>query len=231
MLLKGLQKLTLLDYPGKMAATVFTGGCNLRCPFCHNASLVLGERVKEGEVISEAEFFEFLHKRRGILEGVCVSGGEPTLMPDLLPFLNNIKELGYLVKLDTNGTSPEIIREGVSAGLIDYIAMDIKSSREGYAEAVGIDGFDLSAVEESVSLLKSGIVDFEFRTTLVRELHSEREIIGIGEWLKGDERYFLQTFKDSGDVIGEGFSAYDENRTKDLLNMLLPYLPNAKIRG
>lgn len=231
MLLKGLQKLTLLDFPGRMAATVFTGGCNLRCPFCHNASLVLGERVREGAVIEESEFFAFLEKRKRMLEGVCVSGGEPTLMPDLLPFLERIKELGYLVKLDTNGTAPGVIREGVKAGLIDYVAMDIKSSREGYARAVGIDGFDTSKIEESAALLMSGIVDFEFRTTLVRELHSEADIIGIGEWLGGDERYFLQTFKDSGDLISDGFSGYDEKETEDLLKVLLPYLPNARIRG
>ena len=231
MLLKGLQKLTLLDFPGRMAATVFTGGCNLRCPFCHNASLVLGDRVREGPVIEESEFFAFLEKRKRMLEGVCVSGGEPTLMPDLLPFLSKIKELGYLVKLDTNGTAPDVIKEGVKSGLIDYVAMDIKSSREGYVRAVGIDGFDTSRIEESVSLLRSGLVEHEFRTTLVRELHSDAEIIGIGEWLRGDDRYFLQTFKDSGDLISDGFSGYDEKETLDLLNMLLPYLPNAKIRG
>lgn len=231
MLLKGLQKLTLLDFPGRMAATVFTGGCNLRCPFCHNASLVLGDRVREGPVIEESEFFAFLEKRKRMLEGVCVSGGEPTLMPNLLPFLSKIKELGYLVKLDTNGTAPDVIKEGVKSGLIDYVAMDIKSSREGYGRAVGIDGFDTSRIEESVSLLRSGLVEHEFRTTLVRELHSDAEIIGIGEWLRGDDRYFLQTFKDSGDLISDGFSGYDEKETLDLLNMLLPYLPNAKIRG
>ena len=231
MLLKGLQKLTLLDFPGRMAATVFTGGCNLLCPFCHNASLVLGDRVREGPVIEESEFFAFLEKRKRMLEGICVSGGEPTLMPDLLPFLSKIKELGYLVKLDTNGTAPDVIKEGVKSGLIDYVAMDIKSSREGYGRAVGIDGFDTSRIEESVSLLRSGLVEHEFRTTLVRELHSDAEIIGIGEWLRGDDRYFLQTFKDSGDLISDGFSGYDEKETLDLLNMLLPYLPNAKIRG
>jgi len=231
MLLKGLQKLTLLDFPGKMAATVFTGGCNLRCPFCHNASLVLGERVREGAVIEESEFFAFLEKRKRMLEGICVSGGEPTLMPDLLPFLSRIKALGYLVKLDTNGTSPHVIKDGVKAGLIDYVAMDIKSSRAGYARAVGIDGFDISKIEESAELLMSGIVDFEFRTTLVRELHSKEDIIGIGEWLRGNERYFLQTFKDSGDLISDGFSGYDEKETEYLLKVLLPYLPNAKIRG
>ena len=231
MLLKGLQKLTLLDFPGKMAATVFTGGCNFRCPFCHNASLVLGDRVRESESIDEKEFFAFLEKRKNILEGICVSGGEPTLMPDLLSFLERIKSLGYLVKLDTNGTAPEVIREGVRSGLIDYVAMDIKSSREGYGRAVGIDGYDTSLVEESAALLMKGSVDFEFRTTLVRELHTEKEIIGIGEWIRGGERYFLQTFKDSGDLLSEGFSGYDENETRDLLNLLVPYLPNAKIRG
>lgn len=231
MLLKGLQKLTLLDYPGKMACTVFAGGCNFRCPFCHNASLVVGERVKERASLPEEEFFSFLNKRRGILEGVCVSGGEPTIQPDILPFLYNIKELGYLVKLDTNGYRPDILKKAVCEGLIDYVAMDIKSSKEGYGRAVGIRNFDISPICESVDFLMGGNLDFEFRTTLVRELHGEAEILGIGEWIAGAPKYFLQTFKDSGDLISSEFSGYDQNSTEYLLKLLKSTVPNAQIRG
>lgn len=231
MLLKGLQKLTLLDYPGKMACTVFAGGCNFRCPFCHNASLVVGERVKERASLPEEEFFSFLNKRRGILEGVCVSGGEPTIQPDILPFLYNIKELGYLVKLDTNGYRPDILKKAVCEGLVDYVAMDIKSSKEGYGRAVGIRNFDISPICESVDFLMGGNLDFEFRTTLVRELHGEAEILGIGEWIAGAPKYFLQTFKDSGDLISSEFSGYDQNSTEYLLKLLKSTVPNAQIRG
>ena len=231
MLLKGLQKLTLLDYPGKMAATVFAGGCNFLCPFCHNASLVLGERVSSSGTLPEEEFFAFLKKRVGILEGVCVSGGEPTLAKDILSFLNKIKELGFLVKLDTNGYRPDVLRNAVSNGLVDYVAMDIKNSKELYGITVGIENFDISPIIESTDFLLSGKVDFEFRTTLVRELHHELDILEIGKWLSGDEKYFLQSFKDSGDLISQGFSGYDENETDLLLNMLKMYIPNAQKRG
>ena len=231
MILKGLQKLTLLDFPGKIACTVFAGGCNFRCPFCHNASLVLGERLNESPTLSEEEFFTFLKKRRGMLEGVCVSGGEPTLYHDIIPFLKKIKELGYAVKLDTNGYRPSVIREAIDSGAVDYFAMDIKNSKESYGKTVGLSDFDISKIEESVSLLKSGGVDFEFRTTLVRELHTEDDILSIARWLAGDEKYFLQTFADSGDLICSDFSGYDKNETEHLLNLLKPYVPNAQIRG
>ena len=231
MLLKGLQKLTLLDYPGKIAATVFTGGCNFRCPFCHNASLALGERVSESETLPTEQFFSFLKKRRGILEGVCVSGGEPTLMPDLLPFLNNIKEMGFLVKLDTNGYRPDLLIEAVRSSLVDYVAMDIKSSKESYAKTVGLSSVDISKIEESVDFLMSGKVDFEFRTTLVKGLHTENDILKIGQWLSGSEKYFLQTFIDSGDLISTGFDGFDKKETEKLLNVLKAYIPNAQIRG
>lgn len=231
MLLKGVQKLTLLDFPGRMACTVFSGGCNFLCPFCHNASLVIGERVRDSATLPEEEFFAFLKKRRGILEGVCVSGGEPTLAPDLLSFLNNIKELGFLIKLDTNGYRPSVLRAAVEGGLVDYVAMDIKSSKAGYARAVGLSDFDVSKIEESADFLMQKRVPFEFRTTVVRELHTKEDIVAIGEWLRGDESYFLQPFKDSGDVILSGFSAYDEKETADLLNTLRAYIPNAQIRG
>ena len=231
MILKGLQKLTLLDFPGKIACTVFAGGCNFRCPFCHNASLVLGDRLSESPTLSEEDFFAFLKKRRGMLEGVCVSGGEPSLYPDIIPFLIKIKELGYSVKLDTNGYRPRVIREAMAAGAVDYFAMDIKNSRESYARTVGLSDFDISKIEESVSALMSGSVDFEFRTTLVRELHSEDDVLSIAKWIRGSEKYFLQTFIDSGDLIGTNFSGYDKNETEYLLKLLKPYVPNAQIRG
>ena len=231
MLLKGLQKLTLLDFPGKMACTVFSGGCNFRCPFCHNASLVIGERVSESATLPPEEFFAFLEKRKNILEGVCVSGGEPTLAPDVIPFLKRIKDMGYLVKLDTNGYRPDVLKSAVTAGLVDYVAMDIKNSRERYGETVGIKNFDISPILESVDFLMSTSVDFEFRTTLVRELHSEDDIRAIGAWLAGGEKYFIQSFKDSGDLIQEGFSGYDEKETEYLFNLLKAYVPNAQTRG
>ena len=228
MILKGLQKLTLLDFPGKMAATVFTGGCNLRCPFCHNASLVIPEKF--GESISEEEFFAFLGKRRGILEGVCVSGGEPTLHPDLPEFIAKIKALGFLVKLDTNGTCPEMLSELIAKKLIDYVAMDIKSSKEGYPRAVGLESYPIDRIKESIEILRSSGIDFEFRTTVVRQLHTERDILGIGEWLGGKDKIFLQTFTDSGDLIGTGYTAYSEEEMKSLLSLLQKHMPNAALR-
>lgn len=231
MLLKGLQKLTLLDFPSKMACTVFSGGCNFRCPFCHNASLVIGNRLIESPTLPEEEFFSFLEKRKNILEGVCVSGGEPTLSPDIIPFLYNIKKLGFLVKLDTNGSMPNVIADAISEGLVDYVAMDIKNSKESYSKTVGLENYDISPIIESAELLMRCGIDYEFRTTLVRELHKESDIISIGKWLAGAERYFLQTFIDSGDLLAEGFSSYDKNETEHLLSLLKEYIPNAQIRG
>ena len=231
MLLKGLQKLTLLDFPSKMACTVFSGGCNFRCPFCHNASLVIGSRLLESPTLPEEEFFSFLEKRKNILEGVCVSGGEPTLSPDILSFLYNIKKLGFLVKLDTNGSMPSVIADAVSEGLVDYIAMDIKNSKESYSKTVGIENYDVSNIVESAELIMRCGIDYEFRTTLVRELHTDGDMISIGKWLTGAEKYFLQTFLDSGDLLAEGFSSYDKNETEHLLSLLKEYIPNAQIRG
>ena len=228
-LLKGLQKLTLLDFPGKMAATVFTGGCNFRCPFCHNGSLVIPERF--GETLPEEEFFAFLNKRRGILEGVCVSGGEPTLYPDLPEFIKKIRSLGFLVKLDTNGSRPDLLEKLIDEGLADYVAMDIKSSREGYSRAVGIEDFDTSDIEKSVEILKKCKVDFEFRITVVKELHSAEDFEQIGQWLRGDSKIFLQTFIDSGDLIGSGYSAHSEEDMKRFVEILKKYMPNAALRG
>ncbi len=230
MLIKGLQKLTLLDFPDRMACTLFTFGCNFRCPFCHNASLVLSDRA-EGAIIPEEDFFKFLQARRGILEGVCISGGEPTLQPDLPDFIRKIKDMGFAVKLDTNGYRPDVLKALVSEGLLDYVAMDVKNSLPRYGETVGITRFDPTPIEESADFLMEGHVPFEFRTTLVKGLHTPESIAHMGKRLAGAERFYLQTFEDSGDLIAEGLSGFDRAETEALLLALCNYVPNAQIRG
>lgn len=228
MLIKGLQKLTLLDYPGKMACTVFTAGCNFRCPFCHNASLVTNI---DDERISEEEFFSFLEKRQGIIDGVCVTGGEPTLQPDLKDFLKKIKDLGYSVKLDTNGYRPEVLKDVVNSGLIDYVAMDIKNSQSKYALTTGIENLDISKINESVEFLMSSVVDYEFRTTIVKELHTEEDIQDIVSWISGAKKYYLQGFIDSGDLICTGYSGYDKTGLEKLLNIAKNHFGTVELRG
>ena len=228
MYISGLQKLTLLDFPGRLAATVFLGGCNFRCPFCHNATLVLNPA--ECERIDEEEFLSFLALRKGKLSGVCITGGEPTLYPTLKDFIKKIKEMSFAVKLDTNGTNPDLLCELITEGLVDYVAMDIKNSREKYPLSVGVD-VDIEKIERSVKTLLSGKVDYEFRTTVVRELHDTCDFLAISEWIKGAKRYFLQTFEDSGDLIGSGFSAYSREETEGILRAILPNVPNAQIRS
>ena len=230
MLIKGLQKLTLLDFPDRMACTVFTFGCNFRCPFCHNSSLVLAERATE-DTMPEEEFFGFLARRRGILEGVCVTGGEPTLQPDLPAFLRRIKDMGYAVKLDTNGYRPAVLRALVEQELVDYVAMDVKNSLPRYGETVGIPRFDTTPIEESLDYLLEDRVPFEFRTTLVRGLHTADSVRDMGRRVAGAERFFLQTFEDSGDLIREGLSAFTPAETAELLSILRVYVPNAQTRG
>ena len=228
MKIKGLQKLTLLDYPGRLAATVFLGGCNMRCPFCHNASLVVRPDNTE---ITEDELFAFLESRRGKLSGVCVTGGEPTLNRELPSFISKIRALGYSVKLDTNGTNPEMLESLIRDGLVDYVAMDIKTSIENYGRVSGIPDIDTSKIERSIDLLLSGTVPYEFRTTVVRELHTASDFYSIGRRIEGARAYFLQSFKDSGDLIEDGFSSYSEAEISELLNIVKVYIPNAQIRG
>ena len=226
----GLQKLTLLDYPGKVACTLFTRGCNFRCPFCHNASLVV--RADEQQTYGNDEILAFLKKRRGILDGVAITGGEPTLMSGLYDFIRKVKEINYSVKLDTNGTRPDILKRLVNDGLVDYVAMDIKNSPEKYAYTCGLSNdYDLTKIEESKNFLMEGKVDFEFRTTVAKPFHSEEDFYKIGEWLRGSEKYFLQQFKDSGDIIGQEISSFSECEMEKFLNILLPFVPNAQLRG
>ena len=228
MKINGLQKTTLLDYPGKVACTLFTPGCNFRCPFCHNAGLVLGG---EGETLSESEILRFLEKRKGILEGVCVTGGEPLLQPDIGDFLAKVKALGLSVKLDTNGSFPARLKSLVSAGVVDYVAMDIKNSPAKYAQTVGVPNFDLAPVRESVEFLKQGALPFEFRTTVVRELHEAEDFEEIGRWIQGAPQYFLQNFTDSGELLSPGLSAHPAERLKSFAAIAEKYVKKVGVRG
>lgn len=230
MLISGLQKLTLLDYPGRVACTVFTGGCNFRCPFCHNAPLVLPERLAQDT--NEEQVLSFLRKRQGVLDGVAVTGGEPLLHKDMPQFLEKVKALGYAVKIDTNGSFPERLIELVNAGLVDRVAMDIKNSPELYAVTAGSDKLDMDAIEKSKEFLLSGVVDYEFRTTVVRGLHTEDSLIAAAKWISGAKEYYLQQFKDSGDVLNiAGLGAFDEKEMHALCEAVKAFVPAAEVRG
>ena len=225
----GLEKLSLVDYDNHIAATVFTGGCNFRCPYCHNAPLVL-DPSGQG-VLDEAYIFDYLKKRKGVLQGVAITGGEPTLMPDLREFILKVRELGYEVKLDSNGTRPDVLASFIGEKIVDYIAMDIKNSKERYAETIDVPHFDLAPVEESVALLKRGLVGYEFRTTLVSEYISEQDMEKIADWLEGADRYFLQHFKDSGNCIRGDLHEVSEERAKALLAIAQKKVKIAALRG
>ena len=225
----GLNKTTLLDFPGHVAATIFTGGCNFRCPFCHNGDLVLSPQ--SFPKIEEETILQFLQKRKNILTGVCISGGEPTLYPNLEAFIKKIKEIGYLIKLDTNGYQPKIMIDLVQKNLLDYIAMDIKSSKQNYAAASGIPDIDIERINESVSFLKNCTITYEFRTTVVKGIHTAQDFIEIGEWLKGISNYYLQSFKESDAVISKGFSSFSKNELEMFLKISQKYIPNTFLRG
>jgi len=221
--------MTLLDYPGKIAATVFTGSCNFRCPFCHNASIVLG--AENAQDILEDAFFDFLAKRKGMLDGVCISGGEPLVQKDIGDFISKIKSLGFLVKLDTNGSFPARLKELVNGGLIDYVAMDIKNSPAGYSKTIGIAKDVLSEIRESAAFLLAEHVDYEFRTTVVKELHTKEDFTAIGKWIEGARNYFLQNFVDSGDLIQPGLQAVEKTDLTAFAEAVRKYVPSVKIRG
>ena len=230
MQISGLQKLTLLDYPGTVACTIFTAGCNFRCPFCHNAMLVLPEQIEEAS-LSEDEVLKFLKKRQGVLEGVAVTGGEPLLHADMPQLLRKIKDLGYKIKLDTNGSNPKLLREIVGAGLVDRVAMDIKNSPEQYPETVGCR-VSMAAVEESKNFLLSGTIDYEFRTTVVKGIHTEESLIEAAKWIAGAKEYYLQQFKDSGNLIKpDELTAFDEKEMHALADAVREYVPAVEVRG
>lgn len=229
MYLCGLQKLAMVDYPGKLAATVFTGGCNLRCPFCHNALLVT--RLDETPELGEEAVLSFLATRTKLLDGVVLSGGEPLLQPDAADFLRKIRQMGFAVKLDTNGFFPDRLSAILEEGLVDYVAMDIKNSPEKYPITCGIPGLDTAPVAESVKLLRQSGVDFEFRTTLVREFHTPEDLLAIGRWLEGSPRYFLQAFVDSGNLVGSGCSPFTPQEMRDFTLLLRPFFGEVNLRG
>lgn len=228
MIIKGFQKLTLLDYPGNLACTIFTGGCNFRCPFCHNASIVLGEGSED---YTEEFIINFLKNRQGKLDGVAITGGEPLLQNDIVGFINKVKNLGFKVKLDTNGSFPEKLTEIISLNIVDYVAMDIKNSPNKYAETVGRLGYDYSRVEESIKILMSSNVDYEFRTTVIKELHEREDIEAIGKNICGAKNWFLQNFVDSGDLICKDMHGHSADTLKQYLEIARKYVPSAEIRG
>lgn len=231
--IKGLNKTTLLDYPEHLAATIFIGGCNMRCPFCHNASLVT--KVSSQPRIPTDQVLAFLDKRKNILDGVCITGGEPTLYPDLPNLVKRIKFLGYKVKLDSNGTNPSMLKYLCQENLIDYIAMDIKNSKEKYPLSVGINDFDISPIEESVDFLLAfpddSSISYEFRTTIVKQHHKDKDILSIGKWIKGARAYYLQAFVDSGDLICPGLSGHEKETMERYIQLLSPYVENSSVRG
>ena len=225
----GMQKMTLLDYPGYVACTLFTGGCNFRCPFCHNALLVLD--LDENYTIPEEEVLAFLKKRQGLLDGVCVTGGEPLINKDIGDFLSKVKELGFKIKLDTNGTNPALLKELVSQKLVDYVAVDIKNSPEKYAETVGLKSFDMSTINETVKFLMTGSVDYEFRTTVTKQFHTEKSMEEAARFIRGAKRYFLQNFVDSGNLIGSGITGQSKEEMEKLLSVVKKYVPDSCLRG
>ena len=228
MVIHGLQKMTLLDYPEKVACTVFLAGCDFRCPFCHNSDLLDG--LAPG-LMTDEDLLAFLRKRRGLLDGVCITGGEPLLRPNLDGLLAAIKALGYLVKVDTNGSHPDRLRQLVGAGLVDYVAMDVKNSPERYGETAGVEKLDLAPIKESVSYLLSSPADYEFRTTVVRQLHDERTFREIGPWLAGAKRYFLQSVVDRDTVLAGGLTPCSKEELEGFVNLVRPYVPSVALRG
>lgn len=234
MLILGLNKTTLLDYPGHVAATIFTGGCNFRCPYCHNRDIIL--KTKSLIPLSEEEMFSFLKKRQNILTGVCITGGEPTLHADLPDLINAIKELGYLVKLDTNGSNPLMLQRLIREGLIDYCAMDIKNAPDKYEITAGFHtdhtGFDLTAVDESVQILmQQKQIPYEFRTTIVKEFHDKTAMLAISQWIAGADAYFLQSYTDSEGVLCDGYHAHSQETLQKFVTLCRQFVPNTTLRG
>lgn len=224
----GLQKTTLLDFPGHVAATLFTGGCNFRCPFCHNSDL-LGNDAPAA--YSEEEVLSFLKSRSGILEGLAITGGEPTLQPDLGDFIMKVRAMGLQIKLDTNGYQPQVLKSLAENSLVDYIAMDIKTCKERYSKVAGIPSIDMKKIEESVEFLKAGTIPYEFRTTVVKELHDLSDFEKIGRWLSGSEQYFLQNFTDSGNVLFPGYSGCAKEELLAFSDAVKPFVGHVSLRG
>ena len=220
--------MTLLDWPGKVACTVFLGGCDFRCPFCHNSELLSGPMPV---LMDQEGLLEFLRKRQGLLDGVCVTGGEPLLRPGLPGLLDGIKNLGFPVKLDTNGNHPDRLVRLWEQGLVDYVAMDVKNSPERYPETVGVPGLDLTPVRDSVAWLLEGHVEYEFRTTAVRQLHDAASFQAIGRWLQGARRYYIQNFVDRDTVLRAGLSGFEKAELEAFASLVRPFVERVEVRG
>ena len=228
MKIHGLQKMTLLDYPGQVACTVFLGGCEFRCPFCHNWELI---DMSAPAIMDDTELLKFRETRRGLLDGVAFTGGEPLLRKDLPELIRRIRDMGFLIKLDTNGNNPEPLAAVVGEGLIDYVAMDIKNSPERYGETIGLPGYDISNVLASAEFLLNGSVEYEFRTTVVKQFHDRESFEKIGEWIKGAEKYYLQVFVDRETVPYSGLESYTKEEMEEFLNIVKKSVKHAEIRG
>ena len=229
MVFHGFQKMTMLDFPGYVACTVFTPGCNFRCPFCHNSLLVT--KLNENEMYSEDEILTYLKKRKGVIDGICISGGEPLMHDDIFDFVKKVKETGMLVKIDTNGSFPDKLKKLIDSGNIDYVAMDIKNCPEKYSVTTGIQDFDFSPVRKSIELLLEGRIAYEFRTTVVKELHTPQDMVEIGELIKGADRYFIQHFIESESNIQQGLTPLDREEMENLRNSVVRFVKNAELRG
>lgn len=230
MRIHGFNKTTLLDYPKHLASTIFIGSCNMRCPFCHNSSLVLHPEAVP--TIAIEDVLSHLNKRKNILEGVCITGGEPTLFPDeLAQLIKSIKDIGLKVKLDTNGSNPALLKSLVKNKLLDYVAMDIKNSKESYGLSIGIKNYNTNKVNESIEYLLTSPLDYEFRTTIVKEHHTSEDILSIGQWIKGANSYYLQSYKDSGDIIAAGLHSHSKDTLEAFAQLLIPYVKTVELRG
>ncbi|MGI6071472.1 MAG: anaerobic ribonucleoside-triphosphate reductase activating protein [Lachnospiraceae bacterium] len=228
MIIHGLQKMTLLDYPGKVACTVFLGGCDFRCPYCHNWDMACG---KEPPLMEDDKLLEFLKSRKGLLDGVAITGGEPLLRPDLAKLLSSIKELGYSIKLDTNGSHPARLKEIVMAGPVDYVAMDIKNELSRYPLTIGVEDFNTDCIRESVDFLLEKRVEYEFRTTVVKQFHDREAFASIGELIDGAGRYFLQAFADRESVPFAGLEGYGRDKMEEFADIVRPFVGKVALRG
>ena len=225
----GYQKTTLLDYPGHVAATIFTGGCNFRCPFCHNTDLLLQGNLHS--LVSEDEIFSFLNKRKKVLSGICITGGEPTLQSDLLFFLTKVRALGFKIKLDTNGYCPDVLSSLLEHHLLDYIAMDIKSGFSNYNKVCGKSNLNINTIQESISIIENAGIDYEFRTTVVKELHSEHDFYEIATMISPKSNYYIQSFMDSGNILTPGLSPCDTDTLNHYLSIVKEKIPLSFLRG
>ncbi len=225
----GIEKMSLVDYDGKVSATLFTGKCNFRCGFCHNSPLVID--VDNLQTLDEQEVLSYLKKRKGILDGVCITGGEPTLESGLPSFIEKIKALGYPVKLDTNGTNPDLVKSLFNDNLIDYVAMDIKNDKDNYAKIIGLKTFNTASVEKTVNFLLSNDFDYEFRTTLIDEYHKKENIENICKWINGAKKYAMQKFKPGDNCIAQGLTQVDDDTAKEFLRLAQNYIPSSFLRG